>query len=75
MEKKTLCLNCEYGLVREWEWSGQDSLSGYSNRCLLGNDFVEVITSCNRYKKKVDGKITYSDPDFEEYECSVENGG
>jgi len=73
--KTTLCLNCEFGLVREWEYYDTDlvvprSITGRQNKCLLSNDIVEVITICNRYKK-VDNRVTYHDPEFAEYEKKV----
>lgn len=63
--KTTLCLDCELGLVRELE--NEDATSSFINKCLLGGDYVSVITSCNRYKK-INTKVTYHDPDFGKYE-------
>jgi len=64
--KTTLCYTCQFGLCREWEFF-DDEETRRRNKCLLGNDFLEVVTSCNRYKK-VEGKVTYHDPEFAEYE-------
>jgi len=75
--KKTLCLTCLFGLVREWEdWLDEPpcEISGQQAKCLLTSDFVECITSCNRYKRNENAKITYHDPDFEEYFQKVQGG-
>lgn len=70
--KTTLCMTCEFGLVREWEdWlDDPPPMNGIEAKCLLTNDFVEAITSCNKYKK-TKTKVTYHDPDFQEYEKEV----
>ena len=68
MRKTTLCLTCKFGIVRQWEdWLDLPPMDGIQSKCLLSGDFVEVITSCNRYEK-VSRKVTYHDPDFKSYE-------
>lgn len=74
--KTTLCLKCEHGLIREWEdWNEVMVGKGIQAKCLLsgGNDFVECITSCNKFKR-MENKVTYHDPDFSEYEKKIEQG-
>lgn len=82
--KTSLCDSCVYGLIREWivEMLGGakdfKTLEGFApcterhftNKCMLANDYPGVITMCNRHKK-VEGKVTYHDPDFKEYEEKV----
>jgi hypothetical protein len=63
--KTTLCLTCAFGLCREWEYYNAE-ITGRQNKCLLGQDYMEIVTNCNRYRKtKV--RITYHDPDFDMY--------
>lgn len=71
--KTTLCLTCLYGLVREYDCE-EDSCKErhFNNKCLLGNDYVGVIIMCNRCKKK-ENKVTYHDPDFDEYVDKLQN--
>jgi hypothetical protein len=65
--KKTLCETCKYGLIRELDCEDDACKKRhFINKCLFGKDYVDIITSCNRYKKS-DGKMTYHDPDFEGY--------
>lgn len=66
--KTTLCLTCEFGLVREYDCEDDDCKERYfNNKCLLGDDYVGIITMCNRCEKE-NTKVTYHDPDFDEYE-------
>ncbi len=83
--KTSLCDSCVYGLIREWDCGDArgakdfKTLEGFApcterhftNKCTLANDYPGVITMCNRYKK-VEGKVTYHDPDFKEYEKTLE---
>lgn len=70
--KTTLCLTCLYGLVREYDCEDDNCKERhFSNKCLLGNDYVGVITMCSRCRKK-EAKVTYHDPDFEEYVDTIE---
>lgn len=69
--KTTLCLTCWYGLVKEVDCEDDNcKVRHFTMKCLLGNDYVSVITMCNRYKKK-DTKVTYHDPDYKEYASSL----
>jgi len=72
--KTTLCLTCEYGLVREYDCEDDNCKERhFNNKCLLGDDYVGIITMCNRCEKE-DTKVTYHDPDYEEYvgKCNKE---
>jgi len=70
--KTTLCLTCEFGLVREYDCQAPEcKVRHFSNKCLIGKDYIDMTTGCNRYRK-TDRKITYHDPDFKEYEKKVE---
>ncbi len=73
--RTTLCSTCRFGIVREWgDWNevkeGEKEYNGIQAKCLLAGDFVEVVTSCNQYKK-MNRKITHHDPDFDKYEAEV----
>jgi len=70
--KTTLCLDCLYGLVREYDCEDDNCKERhFNNKCLLGDDYVGVITMCNKCKKK-ETKVTYHDPDFDEYANKVQ---
>jgi hypothetical protein len=79
---KTLCETCRYGLVRQQEVylcsNDFGKIGDYVvqtkplNKCLLGDDYTEIVTKCTKYQKSQE-KATYSDPDFEEYVKKVEN--
>jgi hypothetical protein len=69
--KTTLCTSCEFGIVWEWEeWKG-DPMEGIQAKCLLSNAYVEVVTSCNKFKR-VENKVTYHDPTFGDYEKKIQ---
>ena len=72
-EKTTLCETCSHGLIREWE-SWVHTITNHLNRCLLDNSYVEVVTECNKYSKQVP-KVTYHDPEFDEYAEKMEEAG
>lgn len=70
-----LCLTCEFGLVREYDCEAEEcETRHFINKCLKGNDYAgNVITSCNKYSG-MKTKVTYHDPDFDEYEKAIEKG-
>jgi len=88
MSKTTLCLTCEYGLVREYDCEVDTCRlvreygceadtckeQHFMNKCLLGDDYVGIITSCNKYRKDKKAKVTYHDPDFKDYEKKAMEG-
>ena len=69
MSKTTLCQTCEFGLIRQWEdwYNDPPPMNGIQAKCLLTDDFVEVITSCNKYKRDKNAETTYHDPNFQDY--------
>ena len=71
--KTTLCMTCVFGLVREEDCGDETCMEKhFINKCLLGDDYPgNIITACTKYKKKSKPKVTYHDPDYEEYEARV----
>jgi len=78
---KTLCTTCELGLVIELD-CGYSSKSGsdekerhFESKCTFGHSdsYFEGVIACNQYKKRAN-KVTYYDPDFDEYAKKVEEG-
>ena len=73
--KTTLCDNCKFGLIREWDWDDRGvkevTERHFSNWCLLARDYPGIIISCSHHKK-ANGKVTYHDPDFDKFEASMD---
>lgn len=68
---KTLCLTCVFGLVLEGTvkgYEGCDDRNYVVTKCTFGSaTMIGAVVSCNKYEKEELGKITYYDPDFEDY--------
>lgn len=75
--KTSLCETCKFGLIREWDCDDRVKDFApctdrhFSNWCLLARDYPGIIISCSHHKKG-NGKVTYHDPDFKEYEKTLE---
>ncbi len=73
---KTLCSSCVSGLVLEEDCGAEDCKERhFKSKCTFGwgDTYVEAVIACNQYKKGTN-KVTYYDPDFDEYAAKVEAG-
>ena len=68
-----ICLVDDDGVVRAWN-PALESITGYSSREVIGQDWTDVITIRDADQKRVDGLYLASAPHEEEFEVITRDG-